>query len=1184
MSNIKPASPPLLLRNQMSAASPDAHKWVSASAGTGKTKVLVARLIRLLLGGVSPDSILCLTFTKAGAAEMANRIRTTLASWVRMPDADLRMELTALGVSCTPDVMTLAPTLFVRMIDAPGAGLRIQTIHSFSQSLLKDFPMEAGLMPGFRAMDDGETALTKQTILSELLENAEAPNAPNAARQFLVAIQGMAERSGEEKTLSYVFANASSATGMDIPDCNLESYVRHLLGLPPGDWQIWLEEQLANSAVDAALAKVAAAASEWKTGTATVEKMQPALTGWQVGDISQRTALLPKIHAIFTTNENNVRDYFSKGMKSVHEEAKFLSQYFSELANLENRIAFATYLAQSLFALRHFAQAYAAHKQALGLADYDDLIRNVEMLLKSKDIGPWIQFKLDTQIDHILVDEAQDTNANQWEIVKAITDDFFAGEGQKAGRQRTLFVVGDFKQAIFSFQGSSPHAFEAASHYFEERAAAIDAPFDRLDLGNNFRTTRPILSAVDAVLAQLGPAEMGMDRDFTPHIANRDHLPGRVILWPLVCGAEVDATDDLRDNDENDGNGDGNADEDPTAEYIEKPAFILAENIARQIRHWIDHGLDGRSVQPGDIMVLLRKRTDIAALIVAKLYNQGVAVEGVDRLLLKRPIVVQDLLVAARFAVQPNDDLSLAALLTSPLIGWGQDQLMEVAAGRDKGVSLREAINRRDDLAETKSVLDSLLNMADFVSPYRFFETILSGPMQGRRTLLARLGEEARDPMDALLNQALAFAQDGKVSLVEFLHVFDSDDREIKRESGGAARAVRVMTVHGSKGLEAPIIILADAAIDPDSNKNSAFEWEITPKQSLPMPNSRSADRFGPLAQAYEAHKRKLAEENWRLMYVAMTRARDVLCVAGSIKAPHKDWTEAKKKGETTPDQAAPPNSWYRRIAALAQMPEWWPVQDDSAIWSEHGQIMAFGDQNLASGDARKANQAAKPQPQIAMPAWLYANVQEEPRPPRPLAPSLIIADQDGEMPAMLSNAPQVLAQRRGIAMHRLFELLPNVAQGQRAERAAAWLQRHYPDLNDQVDAMIVKVMQVLEAAEFAALFGPESLPEVPIAAVVGGRVISGQVDRLLVTTDRVTVIDYKTSRFVPASLEKAPQSHIKQMVAYVAALETIFPNKAVDAGLLYTSGPSLLMLQSEMINALKQDLFGANISLSAGA
>ncbi len=1177
--------PPLplpLLHEQEIAASPDGHKWVSASAGTGKTLVLVTRLIRLLIDGVRPDAILCLTFTKAGAAEMSNRLRTTLARWVRMDPVALRTELMAKGITCTPEVMALAPTLFVRLIDAAGMGLRIQTIHSFCQSLLEDFPMEANILPGFQAMDETQSAMVKQTILADIMDRAEHADATPDDRIFAESLQSMAHRMGEEAALKFVFKHAGEHEKLAALPQDVPAYLRICMDLPEGDGSAYRTAQCVIATIDDALQAIAAAAPV--LGGKTGAKLSETIGLWMRSSPEARTEQIATLHSGFLTKQGKILKHFENKMPELLSEVETVAAWISELSQLEQRLALADFLSDSLLCVRHYAHAYYQHKQATGLVDYDDLIRRVFTLLKNSDIGPWIRFKMDSRIDHILVDEAQDTNETQWSIIKSLANEYFAGEGQKPDYLRTLFVVGDFKQAIFSFQGSSPLAFENASQHFEARALAIDAPFDRLDLGSNFRSTKAVLSAVDAVLAQMGSAQFGMDRPFTPHVANRNKVPGRVILWPLVRAIEEEVGDEIGEPDGGQSHGD---DPDDAPNYIEKSAHILCENIASQIRHWIDHGIDGRAVVPGDVLILLRNRSDVAALLVAKLHDKSVEVEGVDRLLLKAPIVVQDLVAAARFAVQPMDDLNLAAVLTSPIIGWDQETLMQIGIAREKGIGLREAINRAAEhdavCAATKLQLDSILGVADFVTPYRFFEHILIGPIGARERILARLGTESIDPMDALLNHALAFSQEEGANLNGFLDQYDRDTSMVKRESDGVARAVRVMTVHGSKGLESPIVILADTAIDPDNKKNDGFNWVLEDKNSIPLPAIGKADRFGAIADAYDTHISERLEENWRLMYVAMTRARDILCVAGSIKAPHKHYRDAVDDSDNAPPElAAPPNSWYRCIGESAHGAGWWTMPDDTGSWDSYGPIRAYGDHRLGTDTASK-KQRGKINTETSLPrlpAWTHTAIGVEPRPPRPLSPSQIVIDQDGAAPALYDDTKQAKAQARGLAMHRLFELLPGIEPVQRREAGRIWIAKNYPEISEDTDSILTQINRVLDAPDFAAIFGPDALSEVPIAAVVGGVVISGQADRLLVTPETVLVVDFKTGLRVPASVNVAPIAHQRQMVAYIAALEIVFPGRRIDAALLYTSGPALLMLTPDIISRIKQDLFGANISL----
>jgi ATP-dependent helicase/nuclease subunit A len=1134
-----------LTGNQAKAVDPRDSVWLSASAGTGKTQVLSTRVLRLLLEeGTEPSDLLCLTFTKAGAAEMAIRVSEVLARWVRMEDIALQRELESIGAPFVPKTRDRARSLFARVLDCPGGGLRIDTIHAFAQWLLSAFPGEAGILPGTRAMEDRERVLLADEVLSELIAEADS--------QTLSAIRAMSIRKGPDGVRRWLMRCADSLELWQAPagwQPPMRERVCRLLGLA-SDMD---EESLASHCGDAsfpmdALERALAINTAWgaKSGADTAA----FITEWRGLEPAARLRVIDRFFGTLLTKDGSVKNHahIAKREPGYGDVVGEVTAAIGAIREQQTLVALADFLAPQLEAGRLFALKWDAAKVREGLVDFDDLIRRAAALLSDKSAAEWIRYKLDRQFDHILIDEAQDTNAQQWAIIDALTDDFFSGEGARGSRISTIFTVGDTKQAIFGFQGTSPKNFIAAKERVaqrmrglsegarELRERALARELRELDLGQSFRTAHCVLEFVDRAITAIGAENFGIDK-LPEHVGQ--HRPGLVAQWNLVIdGAET-------------------ADE----EEQERPGWLvrhdrlLADNIARQIRQWMRDGFPlvkgkkPRRAGPGDVMVLVRKRRELASLIVARLYAHGVPVAGVDRLRLGAPLAVKDLMAALRFAVQPLDDLNLASLLVSPLLGWSQDELL-THGYRPKGKPLwhhlREISVPR--VSESVGLLRALMARADFDSPQALLHWILIGPLQGRRALVARLGQEANDPIDELLNAANAFASGHVASLHGFIRWFDAGEGELKREGGAARGQVRVMTVHGSKGLQAPIVILADAAIgvdEPDELELIEMGVDGTPGLGVPVPAFPKDQRVGPLAAAHRAAAIEIMQEHWRLLYVAMTRAEEALFIAGSLGP--RDAAKA----------VAPEDSWYARLQPLFESE---PIHDE--IWGgrrEWGALPALPDVSEAFG----------PEQEPQLPDWLMAPAPEEARPPRPLAPSGLGGEEGGDPPHP-PDAPAAKA-RRGVLIHALLERLPAVAPDERRSSAAAWLDRRAPDIDAATREEMAQVaLSVLEHPDFAQLFGPDALAEVPLAATVGGQVIAGTADRLLVTESRVTVLDFKTARHPPRALDAVPEGVLRQMAAYVAALEVIFPKREVRAAILYTQTPQLIALPPELLAGYK--------------
>ncbi|WP_066525446.1 double-strand break repair helicase AddA [Erythrobacter sp. CCH5-A1] len=1156
--------------NQLLAADPEDNVWLSASAGTGKTQVLSARVLRLLLReDVSPSQILCLTFTKAGAAEMANRINAVLARWVRLDEVRLAKELGYLGADIGKATLERARSLFASVLDCPGGGLRIDTIHAFGQFLIGNFPEEADLAPGTRVMDDRSRELLAREVLTDLFEEAERTHDV----RILDGLETFTTRKDPAALHKWLMRAAEAhemwegPTGWQSP---MGARVRQTLGIPADAGEDWAAEPLHPDIFpDDALAAILEALRQW--GKPSGEKSIAGIERWIKLNHHQRAGALDCLVGGVLNGELLPNGNLRHAVKADPDFVSYQQRVGEQVAKFEERralLACAEIVTSALEIGRAFAVRWEERKAREGLLDFGDLIRKAADLLGQSDAADWIRYKLDRHFDHILIDEAQDTNRSQWDIVEALIDDFFAGEGARGDKLRTIFTVGDYKQAIFGFQGTSPENFARAKQRIVARIDAAkqgirqsrinrrEPGWRDLDLRTSYRTAQIVLGFVNRVIAMLGFDAFGLDT------LPRDHegaeRPGLVTLWPPVAPDKADPVEE-----EDDG-------EDSGQDWLPRHDTLLAGKIAEQVRRWVSleepfvlaKGTR-RHAGPGDVMVLVRQRKELAAQIVAKLHARGVPVAGVDRLRLGAPLAVKDVLAAMRFAAQPQDDLSLANLLASPLMGWTQDDLL-AHVPRQPRQRLWDHL-RRDDapafVAATAERLKDLLRRADYQTPQALIAWLLTGPWQGRARLVARLGAEANDPLDELLNAAFAYEAEHWPSLAGFIAWFDAGTGDLKRDSDSAAGQVRVMTVHGSKGLQAPIVILADATGAP--GEAGDLELEDDPlahkpdrPRKVPLPPLGKDERKGPIAEAEAAKAAAAMQEHWRLLYVAMTRAEEALFIGGSLGkreakagAPHED-------------------SWYARLKPLFEAA---PVEDP--VW---GTRQEWGEraEPLVPEDA-----ASSPSADIALPRWATTPVGEEPRPPRPLAPSA--AGEEGGAAPPLDPAATRDAARRGSLIHALLERLPDVPHEARTAAARGWLARQAADLPQAMHAeMLAAALAVLDHPDFAPIFSAQALAEVPLAATVGGVVVAGTADRLLIEPGRITVVDFKTTRRPPASAADIPLATLRQMAAYVAALEAIYPGREVCAGVLYTHAPVLFDLPPETLGLHKNALQAPQQSL----
>ena len=1124
---------PQLEGEQALAAEPKAHAALSASAGTGKTQVLTARVLRLLLQGARPESILCLTFTKAAAAEMANRIGARLAAWVRLPDKLLKKDLFALREPDDPRTRERARQLFARVLDCPG-GLKIQTIHAFAQSLLAAFPAEAEITPGFQPIEGrAEQELVRRT-LADLMADAEE----RGDSGLIGDVQCLSRRLGEFGAVEYLQACARKPEAMERlgPADAIEPLIRARMRLPEGSVEQYLAVQCGDDGFDCDLLRAIASANRaW--GTSTGEKIVDDIDRWLEMPPDARAAALPDLSLVVFTGKGELRKTQSGQLKAdadYDRHVEKLASKIAELLQVQRASKLAADIAAGLRAGQAFASAYTRAKRAAGVADFNDLIDWTRKLLASPGMGDWVRYKLDRDVDHVLVDEAQDTNAAQWEIIESIVEEYFSGSSESEQRRRTLFMVGDFKQAIYGFQGTDPQRFREAREHFKRRAEELSGgeaatEFRDLSIAASFRSAQPILDVVDRVIDTLGPEAMALSRRPPVHRAHHRDRPGQVELWQPF---EPEFDDEEEEGEET---------------WITLRARRYADALAERIRDLVEEApylpSKKRPLTPGDVLVLVRSRGELASLIVARLFSAGVPVAGVDRLHLHEPLAVQDLLAAVKFAVQPDDDLSLACLMVSPLIGWDQEQLRALAYGR-KGRLWRELRQRAAEFPDAHQALSELLRIADFTTPSVFLETILSGPMQGRRKLYGRLGMAARDPVDELMNSALEFERNETASLDRFLAWFSRGTVDVQRDPGGPANEVRVMTVHGAKGLEAPVVILADATADPSRPGRTpiSLDFDLGDDGVAPLLRPKTEERCPPFEELIVAEEKRDLEEHWRLLYVALTRAADRLIVAGAAPKPKKDRSDPR-----------PVNCWHLAVQAAMQS-----LGAQTANHGKWGAALVHG----ASAQTKAKKTAVKSgEAEIEIPLWARTPAPPEARPPRPLAPSAIAADDESAPPP--SEAMRAAALR-GTWIHELLERLPAVASEERGAAADRWLERSVGVADaSQRREIVEQVCAILSDSRFSALFGDNSLAEAPLAATLpDGRVIAGTVDRLLIENDQISVIDFKTGR-VPASDAEIPNAHRAQMQAYTEALHVIFPGRGISASLLYTAGPKLVELRS---------------------
>jgi ATP-dependent helicase/nuclease subunit A len=1136
---------------QASASNPAASAFVSANAGSGKTHVLVQRVIRLLLTGVAPEKILCITFTKAAAANMAERVFTTLGHWVTLDDAALDEAIRDAGVpNPNAKLRKVARELFAKALETPG-GLKVQTIHALCTRLLQQFPFEANVPARFAVLDDrDQTDMMERANLKVFLEASNAPDSllgralqtamANAAdvtfkdvvREACLSRDHFMAWTDTAGSAEAAAAEMSAVLGVGSGD-SIENVEREIVDGPYLPRTRWLEiagvldgggksdqnrgEQLRDSLGFAGSAQV----DEYLSVFLTDEK-------------SLRAAVLTKAF---------IRDNPSLGRLFEEEILRLVPL-------IEKRRAVIT--CDRTSALLHIAVAAAANyrreKEERGLLDYDDLIDKTLVMLNKVSAG-WVHYKLDRGVDHVLIDEAQDTSPRQWDIVEHIISEFTAGHGARDGITRTMFAVGDEKQSIFSFQGAAPREFAERRSRFSSRFTAAGLDFESISFTYSFRSGAGVLRAVERAFQSPDVYKsITTDQDgMPPHLALDDAGPSLIELWPL---AEADDRNDIEG---------WRAPFDGVS--VTSPEVKLSRRIQAEIKRLVTSGtLTGpkgarRPLRYGDVLVLVRRRGNVFDAVIQALKHASIPVAGADRLKLTEHIAIIDLMNLADALLLPQDDLALAVALKSPLFGLDEDDLFALAWDR-KG-SLRETLSKQ--AAAKASLQDALRRLEEcerrfrHETPFTFYAWLLGGD-GGRQRILRRLGSEANDALDEFLELALNHERKAPASLQGFMAWLRSADTEVKRDMEISRDEVRVMTVHGAKGLEASVVIMVDTTSSPsDTQRLRLIHLPRGNGGEITVWAGRKADDPSPVAAARLAMLGDTEDEYRRLLYVAMTRAADRLIVAGIKPGNSKNirqfcWYDLADKG----------------LAASGLREE--IIETGDGAIKRYTRPEDGAETGIAVANATGI--------QRTLPAWLRTPLPTPTRTSDLLRPSDASDDKARRVKSGESVRQRTAALRRGTLVHRLLQSLPDVAADRRRDAALNFLRRNAGDwADDEREALATKVLGLIGDIRFAAVFGEGSRAEVPIVGWLtrpddAPVLVSGQIDRLVVTENEVLVVDFKTNQTPPDTAAEAPAAYIRQLALYRAILARLYPQRAIRTALLWTETPEFIEISASALDA----------------
>ncbi|MEO0524894.1 MAG: double-strand break repair helicase AddA [Pseudomonadota bacterium] len=1096
---------------QIESAHPKRSTWLSANAGSGKTRVLTDRVARLFLEGVDPQHILCLTYTKAAASEMENRLFRRLGNWAMLDNAALSDALRQLGadIDLSDRKLERARTLFARAVETPG-GLKIQTIHSFCSSLLRRFPLEAGVNPQFTEIDERAAELLRGDIVDQMADGLDAALVADVARlcgvsdfpaltdRIVRMRDGFAQPIDHGKALE-LFGQTAALTK--------ETILTEVV--PPGTGTLLLDLIQA-----------------LRSGSSTDVRESRKLA--DIGDLD--LAALAILETVFLTGSGanqpfsaKIGKFPTKGTRArLTEQMPLIEDLMRRIEGARDR-RLALLATEKTLALHEFGRAflkrYEQAKAQRGWLDFDDLIGQAQALLTETEAADWVRFKIDGSIDHILVDEAQDTSPAQWRVIEKLAEEFGSGVGSKPGMTRTLFVVGDKKQSIYSFQGADPGEFDRMQRDLSNRFRSAGQDVKELTLDYSFRSSPAILSLVDAVFDGNGNARFDIP---THHIAFNANMPGRVDWWPVLPKQEEDD--------------DGDWDDPVDRRSPKHHDSLLAEHIAQEIERIVDTEQlplgDGRArrVRYGDFLILVRRRRGLFSEIIRACKARNLPIAGTDRLRVDAEIAVKDIAALLSFLDTPQDNLSLATALRSPLFGWSERDLFQLAHYRQTDDLWPALFAKAETYPETVAVLRDLREKVDYLRPYELIERLLTRHDR-RRMLLGRLGQEAEDGIDALLAQAVTYERNAVPSLTGFLSWLETDDLEIKRQIDSATDQIRVMTVHGAKGLEAPIVILPDCA-----ERRETVRDEVITLDAKPIWKPAKDEMPSVVTERVEAIRNSQEEENLRLLYVALTRAEKWLIVtaAGTLAKDGKDWHHIVGDG-------------LGRVGAKPFIsPTGEGLRHEFSDWSGH----------LASLPRQVSQDETQLDP-------LFSKYAEKPIREQVLNPS----DLGGTKALPGEGLESGDAKSYGTLVHGLLETLPFVSSDhwQAAYDRIAGTDKLADNLKAEA---FEEAKRTLLAPEYGFLFAKGTLSEAPIVAELNGTRLRGTIDKLVIGDDQILAIDFKTNRVVPSDPKDTPDGILRQLGAYTLALTQIYPKRSITTAILWTAEPKLVRYPNDMVTS----------------
>lgn len=1125
-------------RQQNKASDPQYSIWTSASAGSGKTTVLVKRLLRMLLNNIEPSKILCITFTNTGAAEMKNRINEKLASWTVMDDGELKKEIIKLDEKDNIEQkLKTARTLFAKILDNSN-DFKILTIHSFCQQIIKRFPLEANIVPNFQILDEISSL--------ELLMQAEKELLKSNNEEIKKSIQYIFTYINEDQfieLLKQAINQKDNLLYIKSKFYTIQGIIDELQKIFKIDNKKELEniEDEFYENTDFTIINQGIKDSLNNSDNKFNNKFIKIITEYQ----KDKDLIYDYINCFLTTDGKITSRLLSKDMQKVFpelhdfilkeaERSYQTKEYINNLTNFEFTSAF-------LNITYYIFEIYSFLKKQKGCLDYSDLIFETNKLLSNSKFNnldgenafsSWINYKLDEGIDHILIDEAQDTSPLQWDIVRSITTEFFSGQGQKGELDRTIFVVGDEKQSIFSFQGAEPDIFNLTLKDYKYKIEQCGKKFDNIFLNTSFRSLKSVLNVVDEVFAE--PYRKNAITklvDKITHKVAREESAGKVEIWPLV--EEKDIEQEKTEKVEK------NTPLDWQINYTEKIEKSnkqkLAETIANEVYDWFKNGKTicdrklkcSRKLKYSDIMILVRSRDkDFINYLVRQFNKKHIPTMGNDKFDLLNNIISQDIISLLKFLIFNEDDLVLANIVKSPFLNLDEEDLYTLCDYKNENqCSLWTAFQNIEKYKNQKIFLEDIIEKSKNTSIYELLLYIFE--VQNTKKLFKQRFQYIADE---ILNEFLNLANEyekthNNSTILNFISFLENTDLEIKRDMEQKTDEIKILTVHASKGLESPIVIL------PDTNHTTKTIQRI---DEILRYKEEGNDYYIPMIQKEktilieeikDSMKNKIEEEYLRLLYVAMTRAENELYIC-----------DYKRKGESKE------NCWYSILLNTIQNNKDVKIRHSKNI---EGDILYIGDQDnycniLASCNNQQKNYKIEEEKINEIIATFSQN-KEKTNEIKIINPSIYY--QENAIKTPIQNSENL---ENGKLVHKLLEILPNLDSGEWQDIIDIYLRN-----SNNKEKITNIVLNILNNQEFNFLFSKNSKAEVPIFAKIDGNIISGKIDRLSIIDDTVYIVDYKNTNTLYNTI---PEKYKIQLNLYKKVLEKIYTDKKIKCYILWTS------------------------------